>query len=282
MFMNSSSPRGSFSVPVNITLQGARRRQTREAFHLPSEQKPQWRKDKDGRSNERAKAQAPVSSVGEERAILLGFSMMAFSILMYFVVGIAVVKPCINSDWQTESNCSLIEVVNTNKWEDCRGISSYPCLQAWVNVTNLSTSVRLRHDEDAVHLSPECFYTPKCQHDKEVLKQEAEIVQQNLSMLLGHTLKCYISPERHPKDAILLKKCEKWQAVYHLLWPSLMLVGGVLLVGLVKFTQHLAHLCSELDREGRDNKHTAMVNGRLYRLLRWRAGSPTTQHDSAN
>lgn len=49
-----------------------------------------------GAGGEKAKAQVPVSSIGEDRALLLGFVMMAFSILMYFVVGIAVVKPCIH------------------------------------------------------------------------------------------------------------------------------------------------------------------------------------------
>lgn len=38
----------------------------------------------------------PTSSVGEERAILLGFTMMAFSVLMFFVVGITTVKPYID------------------------------------------------------------------------------------------------------------------------------------------------------------------------------------------
>lgn len=35
----------------------------------------------------------PVPSVGEDRAILLGFSMMAFSVLMLFLVGVTTVKP---------------------------------------------------------------------------------------------------------------------------------------------------------------------------------------------
>lgn len=38
----------------------------------------------------------PTSSVGEERAILLGFTMMAFSVLMFFVVGITTVQPYID------------------------------------------------------------------------------------------------------------------------------------------------------------------------------------------
>lgn len=38
----------------------------------------------------------PASSVGEDRAVLLGYAMMAFSVLMFFVVGFTVVKPYVN------------------------------------------------------------------------------------------------------------------------------------------------------------------------------------------
>lgn len=48
-----------------------------------------------GGGAEKAKAQVLVSSIGEERALFLGFVMMAFSIFMYFVVGIVMLKPCI-------------------------------------------------------------------------------------------------------------------------------------------------------------------------------------------
>ena len=66
----------------------------RELLQYPAAaQDSQWRRF---RAGEKAKAQAPVSSVGEERALLLGFTMVAFSVLMYFVVGIVVVKPCLN------------------------------------------------------------------------------------------------------------------------------------------------------------------------------------------
>ena len=51
-----------------------------------------WRGSGDGG----LKAQTPVSSAGEDRAVLLGFTMMAFSVLMFFVVGITTVKPYVN------------------------------------------------------------------------------------------------------------------------------------------------------------------------------------------
>lgn len=59
-------------------------------------QEQEWSRGGDGRGGQRARSQMPVSSVGEDRAILLGFTMMAFSVLMFFVVGITMVKPFVN------------------------------------------------------------------------------------------------------------------------------------------------------------------------------------------
>lgn len=68
----------------------------RELFHSAAVQEPEWSRGVDGRGGQRARAQMLVSSVGEDRAILLGFTMMAFSVLMFFLVGITVVKPYIH------------------------------------------------------------------------------------------------------------------------------------------------------------------------------------------
>lgn len=68
----------------------------KDPSHPAAVQKQVWRRGMDGRGLERAKAQVPVSSVGEDRAVLLGCTMMAFSVLMFFVVGITVVKPYVN------------------------------------------------------------------------------------------------------------------------------------------------------------------------------------------
>lgn len=51
-----------------------------------------WTRGLDGGSVP-SRAHALESSVGEDRAILLGFSMMAFSVLMLFVVAVTTVRP---------------------------------------------------------------------------------------------------------------------------------------------------------------------------------------------
>lgn len=50
----------------------------------------------DGHGEQGIRTQVPGASVGEDRAILLGCTMMAFSVLMFFVVGITMIKPFVN------------------------------------------------------------------------------------------------------------------------------------------------------------------------------------------
>jgi len=67
-----------------------------ELVHTAVTPKQEWNRTVDGRGGQGARTQLPVSSVGDDRAILLGFTMMAFSVLMFFVVGITTVKPYVN------------------------------------------------------------------------------------------------------------------------------------------------------------------------------------------
>ncbi|XP_063076047.1 calcium-activated potassium channel subunit beta-3 [Engraulis encrasicolus] len=283
MFVARHSPRGSFTIPVNINLQGARRRQTRAVLYQVQE--PQRKNGKDWRSGERSRPQALLSSVGDERAVFLGFAMLAFSILMYFVVGIAVVKPHLRSDWSEETNCSLVQAEILDEWADCRGVSRFRCVRVFVNVSSSGRKLRLHYDEGSVDLNLECFYAPKCQRNESDLLQEAQKIKQALDKLRDEPLRCRFSAERHPEDAILHRKYSRWLALGYLLWPSLMLSGGVTLVGLVKLNQRLAHLCAELEGEAAEEDggegrgggggggaagQTALVNGKLYQLLGWR------------
>lgn len=68
----------------------------RELLHTTAAQELEWSRDWDVRGGQRARAQTLASSVGEDRAMLLGFTMMAFSVLMFFLVGITTVKPYVS------------------------------------------------------------------------------------------------------------------------------------------------------------------------------------------
>ncbi|XP_049931101.1 calcium-activated potassium channel subunit beta-3 [Epinephelus moara] len=272
MFLNTASPRRSFTIPININLQGARRRQTRhrEPFHTAAAQEYEWSRGVNGHGGQqRARTQMLVSSVGEDRAILLGFAMMAFSVLMFFVVGFTMVKPYVNSNWEEEASCVLLQADVLDEWVDCRGVSTVPCLRVTVNLTDSNHRAFLHFDEESVLLAPECFYIPKCRMDRTELQDEVLKVKNSLDTKLGSTASCFSDRTRHPRDVILSRKYTFKKALFALLWPVLMLGGGALLVGLVKLTQCLAHLSSEMCCETAAGRLTSRyTQGKLYRLLR--------------
>ncbi|KAJ8011245.1 hypothetical protein DPEC_G00056150 [Dallia pectoralis] len=269
MLINTASPRRSFSVPINMNLHGARRRPTREIFHPIAVQEPERRRGGGWREGERAKAQVTVSSVGEDRAVLLGFAMMAFSVLMYFVVGITLVKPHLSSDWNIEASCILVQVDVLDEWADCRGVSTVPCLMVLVNISTSEQTTHLRYDEESVLLNNKCFYIPKCQTDRKVLVDEVHKIKNALVETPGSVLRCLLEPRKYPGDAILKRKYTLCLALWSLLWPSLMLCGGALLVGLVKLNHRLTHLCTELGKEAADGRPTTtkITRGKLYQHL---------------
>ncbi|CAN9503158.1 unnamed protein product [Ophioblennius macclurei] len=274
MFLNTASPRRSFSIPININLHGARRRQTRhrELVHTAvHHHEHEWSRGGDGRGGHWARTQVPVSSVGEDRAILLGFAMMAFSVLMFFVVGITTAKPFVNSNWEEESGCVLQQTHVPEDWVDCRGVSTVPCLRVTVNLsTTTNQGAFLHFDEESVLHATECFYIPKCQMEPKALQDEVQKVKNSLDRLLGTSSSCLTDRARHPSHAILNRKYTLRRTLFALLWPCLMLGGGALLVGLVKLTQCLAHLSAEVSSDAAAGGRLASryTHGKLYRLLR--------------
>uniref|UniRef100_A0A672HG74 Si:ch211-38m6.7 n=1 Tax=Salarias fasciatus TaxID=181472 RepID=A0A672HG74_SALFA len=187
--------------------------------------------------------------VGEDRAILLGFAMMAFSVLMFFVVGITTVKPFVNGYAEAfldEAGCVLQRTQVPEDWVDCRGVSAVPCLRVTVNLTASNRAAFLHFDEEPVLHATECFYVPKCQMDRAALQDEVQRVKDSLDRRLGTPSSCLLDRAGHPSHAILNRKYTLSRALLALLWPCLMLGGGALLVGLVKLTQCLARLSAEV------------------------------------
>ncbi|XP_059915925.1 calcium-activated potassium channel subunit beta-3-like isoform X1 [Gadus macrocephalus] len=247
MFLSATAPRGSYNVPININLQGARKRPTRGLLQSRPVQEQMWKVADDGG----LKAQIPVSSAGEDRAVLLGFTMMAFSVLMFFVVGITTVKPYLNSNWVERGGCVLVQVELLQDWVECRGVSIMPCLRVTVNHSASGRANLLHHHEDALILAPQCFYIPKCKMEAAALQAEALVVKDNLGEQLGQSLACLTDPAKHRGHALLHRKYSLRRA---LLWPSLMLGGGALLVVLVKLTQQLSLVHRDLGRRGPEDR----------------------------
>lgn len=105
--------------------------------------------------------------------------------------------------------------------------------------------------------------------DRTEVQDEVLKVKNSLDAQLGSTSSCFTDRTRHPEDVVLSRKYTFKKAVLALLWPCLMLGGGALLVGLVKLTQCLAHLSSEVCSEPAVGRPTSRhTQGKLYRLLR--------------
>ncbi|KAG7227126.1 hypothetical protein INR49_013924 [Caranx melampygus] len=224
----------------------------RKTLLLHPGQEQEWGRGGGGRGGQRARSQMPVSSVGEDRAVLLGFSMMAFSVLMFFVVGITMVKPFVKSNWVEETSCVLVQTDILKDWVDCRGVSTVPCLRVMVNLTGSNQSTFLHFDEESVFLTPEM--------ERVDLLAEVQRVKRTLDTQMGSTSSCFSDHTGHPRNAILCRKYTWEKTLFALLWPCLMLCGGALMVGLVKLTQCLARLASEMHRfvrEGRQEQRKA-------------------------
>ena len=105
--------------------------------------------------------------------------------------------------------------------------------------------------------------------DRTELQDEVQKVKNSLDTHLGRKSSCFADLTRHPRDVILSRKYTLRKILFALMWPGLMLGGGVLLVGLVKLTQYLAHLSSEMCSETAGNKLTSRcTQGNLYKLMR--------------
>ncbi|KAI3375163.1 hypothetical protein L3Q82_021676, partial [Scortum barcoo] len=237
-------------------------------FHSVTAQEQEWTRGVDGYGGQRARVQTTVSSAGEDRAILLGFTMMAFSVLMFFVVGNTMVRPFVSSNWEKKISGVLLESEILKEWVDCRGVSTVPCLRVKVKFTGSNQTAFLHFDEESVLLAPECFYIPKCQMDRAELQKEVENVKNSLDTQLGKTLSFFTDHTQHPGDVVLNRKYTYKTALFALQWPCLMFGGGALLVGLVKLTQHLAHLSSEMCIDAAGGRSTSRhTQGKLSSIV---------------
>ncbi|XP_036609695.1 calcium-activated potassium channel subunit beta-3 [Trichosurus vulpecula] len=241
----------------------------------------QWRKKKDRGDGEPAPdvQKKPPSSAGEDRAILLGFAMMGFSVLMFFLLGVTILKPLMLSTQREEANCTIMDTHVKDDWldcsftcgVDCRGQGKYPCLQVSVNLSHSGQKAFLHYNEEAVQINPECFYTPKCHRDRNDLLNSALDIKEFFDHKNGTPFSCFYSPDSKPEDVVLIKKYDQMLIFHCLFWPSLTLLGGALIVGMVKLTQHLSVLCDEYTNMVREAGNIASQK-ELQQYKLWRKG----------
>ncbi|XP_030608598.1 calcium-activated potassium channel subunit beta-2 isoform X2 [Archocentrus centrarchus] len=164
---------------------------------------------------------------GEDRAILLGLGMILSSVMMYFVLGITILRSYTDS-------CG----------SDCWRISKYPCLQVYVSVNNTGRVSRLSHNEETQDASSECFHVPRCQKDSAAVHDMIVNISERLKMT--RQVPCYYDPSEQRETVLLIRLYDQSFVFHSLLWPSCTLTGGALIIMMVKLTQYLSRLCEEI------------------------------------
>ncbi|XP_049321725.1 calcium-activated potassium channel subunit beta-2 isoform X2 [Astyanax mexicanus] len=190
---------------------------------------------------------------GEDRAILLGLSMILFSVMMYFVLCITMVRSYSDSVWTEESSCtvlnsSIISEINCSYscGSECWKSSRYPCLQVYVSLNSSGRVLRLSHNEEAQEANPECFFVPKCRKDHAVMHTLVLNISEQLKT--QHQVPCYYDPSEQQDNVLLTRLYGRGAIFSSLLWPTCTLVMGMLIVAMVKLTQYLSILCEQISR----------------------------------
>ncbi|KAG9351188.1 hypothetical protein JZ751_025078, partial [Albula glossodonta] len=190
---------------------------------------------------------------GEDRAILLGLSMILFSVMMYFVLCITMVRSYSDSVWTEESSCTVLNSTITSEINctyscgtDCWKSSKYPCLQVYVSLNTSGRIVRLSHNEETQDMNPECFYVPKCRKDSVAMHMIIMNISERLKM--HPQVPCYHDPGERLESALLMRLYGRGAVFHSLVWPTCTLVGGTIIIAMVKLTQYLSILCEQIGK----------------------------------
>ncbi|XP_069367212.1 calcium-activated potassium channel subunit beta-2-like isoform X1 [Paralichthys olivaceus] len=190
---------------------------------------------------------------GEDRAIFLGLGMILSSVMMYFVLGITILRSYADSVWTEEGVCVVRNSTVTadmncsyNCGSDCWRVSKYPCLQVYVSVNNTGRVSRLSHNEETQDASSECFYVPRCQKDSVAMHTMIMNISEHLKV--NQQVPCYYDPSEQQETVLLTRLYDHSVVLHSLLWPSCMITGGALIIMMVKLTQYLSRLSEEIGK----------------------------------
>ncbi|XP_027145714.1 LOW QUALITY PROTEIN: calcium-activated potassium channel subunit beta-2 [Larimichthys crocea] len=190
---------------------------------------------------------------GEDRAILLGLSMVFLSVMMYFVLGITILRSYCDSVWTDEASCTIMN--STIVWDvncsyscgaECWKSSRYPCLQVSVSLNSSGKVIRLLHNEETQDSNPECFYIPKCHKD---LTRTQAIVRDISECLRSQHTRSVLWTHKDRNQRDILDTDFYGQSPSPLLfWPTCTLTGGTIIIAMVKLTQYLSIMSERLSR----------------------------------
>lgn len=118
----------------------------------------------------------------------------------------------------------------------------------------------------------QCFYTPKCHRDRNDLLNSALDIKEFFDHKNGTPFSCFYSPDSRSEDVILIKKYDQMVIFHCLFWPTLTLLGGALIVGMVRLTQYLSLLCEKYSPPHRDEVGGKVPYMEQHRLKLWSMG----------
>lgn len=92
----------------------------------------------------------------------------------------------------------------------------------------------------------QCFYIPKCRKDYVA----THAIIQNISERLKsqHTVQCFVDPTDRTDCAILTQIYGRVAVFHSLFWPTCTLIGGTVIIAMVKLTQYLSIMCERISR----------------------------------
>lgn len=92
----------------------------------------------------------------------------------------------------------------------------------------------------------QCFYVPKCHKNYAA----THMVVQNISERLRsqHMVQCFVDPKNRTDSAILTQIYSQVAVFHSLFWPTCTLIGGSIIIAMVKLTQYLSIMSDRLSR----------------------------------
>ena len=125
---------------------------------------------------------------------------------------------------------SLITVV---EWQCCRSLT-------------LTKQRKQYLDFSFFYSFLQCFYIPKCRKNYAAL----HVIVRNISERLRsqHTVQCFVDPTDRMDSAILTPIYDRVAVFHSLFWPTCTLIGGTIIIAMVKLTQYLSIMCERLSR----------------------------------
>ncbi|XP_070595558.1 calcium-activated potassium channel subunit beta-1 [Erythrolamprus reginae] len=179
---------------------------------------------------------------GETRALTLGLGMMVCSAMIYLFIGILLVHFHRRSVWADESECNLVKAnikvhCSFIEGSEDKDIFHYPCLEVYVNITHIGQVAMLYHTENTVDRNPKCSYIPPDMENHKKVQQHVEKIRDNFRKY--RRFLCHYDPSREEKSALFMRLYPPEDFLLAFAWPSMLLVGGILIVLLVKLNQYL-------------------------------------------